>query len=141
MCRETPHCIAIVKIERCPVVLNTSEVNSGAYSNDVSRGAGGPILPTNRPGVFVKRVNVTDGTWRATLISANQNQVTGKQRIAVKALLIAIPLNIITPSHRAGCLIQCVERSRAGPDVNQLARDRGHRKDSTASLVFPTLMR
>src|SRR5436853_2082141 len=112
MCRETPGHTAVIEIERCPVVLNTSEVNSRAYANDVSRCTGGSILPTNRPGVLIKRVNVTDATWRATLICSNQNQVTGEQRIAMKALLITIPLDVITPADGAGCLIQCVECSR-----------------------------
>lgn len=141
MCRETPRHTAVVKIQRCPVVLNTSEINPGPYSNDVSRRAGGSILPLNRAGVLVERVNVTDSTWRAALVGANQNQVTGEQRIAVKALLIAIFLDVVTPPDRATCLIQCVERPGAGPDVNQVVRDRGYRKDSTASVKLPDLLR
>src|SRR5437868_12103398 len=100
MCRETPDHTAIIEIERCPVVLNTSEVNSRSYLNNVSRCASGSILPTNRPGVLIKRVNVTDGAGCATLIRANQNQVTGAERIAVKTLLITILFNVVTPSHR-----------------------------------------
>jgi hypothetical protein len=78
---------------------------------------------------------------RATLIGADENQLSREQGITVKALLISIFPNVILPSHLASSLIQCVELAGARPNVNQVTRDRGYGKDSTTSVELPKLPR
>lgn len=55
----------------------------------------------------------------------------------MKAGLLSIFPNVVTPADFTGGLIKSVESTRTGPDEYQIARDRGDRKDSTTGVVLP----
>ena len=63
-------------------------------------------------------INVTDPVGRAALICADQNEIAREQCIAVKALLVSIFADVITPSQRASRFVQRVELAGAGAYVN-----------------------
>jgi len=59
----------------------------------------------------------------------------------MKALLLSIFPNVVTPSQGTGSFIEGVENAGAGTDEDRILRDRGDGKDSTTSVVLPDELR
>jgi len=55
----------------------------------------------------------------------------------MKADLVSILADVITPTDVSRILIECVEQACAGTDEDCILRDRGDRENSTTCIVFP----
>ena len=74
-------------------------------------------------------------------IGADNNRVIRNERIAMKAGLIAILVNVVTPQLLPGLLIERVESACAGTDKYNIASDRWGGPDSTAGFKLPPNLR
>ncbi len=70
-------------------------------------------------------------------IGANDDELFGNQRVAVKLRLSAILLDVVRPAHLAGFFIQRSNQPVAGINDQQVAHDRGSGEDSPASIKLP----
>jgi len=55
----------------------------------------------------------------------------------MKARLIAVLLDVVTPAKLAGILVEGVEIPSAGTDEQQISRNCGRRKHSTVGIELP----
>lgn len=70
-------------------------------------------------------------------ICANDYQVGRDERIAVKAGLAAILMDVVAPADLAGVFVESIEVSRARADVKRVSRNCGRGKDSTSGVELP----
>jgi len=59
---------------------------------------------------------VSDGAGRTTLVSSDQDQLVGYQRVAMEAGLVSILMDVVTPPDLTGTLVKRKKGSRARSD-------------------------
>jgi len=71
------------------------------------------------------------------VVGADDNQVFGKQHIAVKAGLFTVFFDIVNPFYLPGIFVKSIKISSARTDKKEISRDLGSTKNSAAAVELP----
>ena len=115
------------QIQTQQLVSKSNAIHTWAEGDDMSGNTtsvryaiGEFVFPANSPSHPFEGINVANSIRTTPAVGADDNQIICNERISMKAGLIAILLDVVTPSDFTGRSVESIERSGARPDENYI---------------------